>query len=252
MCGRFTFLFTWKQLHALLALDAFPSFEIAPRYNAAPSQQAAIVRQDAGPGGPRRVGAAARWGLVPPWADSLAVGNMMVNARAETLTSKPAFREAFAKRRCIVPISGFYEWRTHAPARARGSRSARHPPKQPFYIRRPDDAPMLLAGLWERWHDRATPTAPPVDSFTIITCPPNAFMARLHDRMPVILAPHAAELWLDPSAGPESLAPLLVPCPDAALSMHPVSTRVNSPKNDGPDLITPRPEQEPGLFTPSE
>ncbi|MFM9959238.1 MAG: SOS response-associated peptidase [Phycisphaerales bacterium] len=251
MCGRFTFLFTWKQLHELLSLDMFPADAIAPRYNVAPSQSAAIVRCESTGGGvdlatgSRRVAVLARWGLVPSWADSLAVGNMMVNARAETLADKPAFRDAFAARRCVVPISGFYEWRANPRSRTGGVS-----PKQPFYVRRADDTPLLLAGLWERWTDRAVASAPvAVDSFTIITCAPNAFMAKLHDRMPSILSADDAERWLDPAAAPSDLSVLLRPAPEDVLAMHPVSTRVNSPKNEGPDLIVPRAEAEPGLFS---
>jgi putative SOS response-associated peptidase YedK len=165
-------------------------------------------------------------GLIPAWAKDPAIGNRMINARAEGVTEKPAFRSAFRSRRCIVPASGFYEWR-----QGRG-------PKQPYLIRRKDGQPIGFAGLWESWEDRTTGEV--IETCTIITYEPNALMAELHDRMPLILGPADYDRWLDPSVpGGEEL---LRPCPAEWLEAVPVSTRVNSPANDDESIIQPEGE----------
>ena len=150
----------------------------------------------------------------------------MINARAEGVAEKPAFRAAFKARRCIVPATGFYEWQR----RAAGG-------KQPFLIRRRDGAPLGLAGLWEAWTDRET--GEEVTTCTIVTCEPNALMAKLHNRMPVILDPADYDAWLDPAQGGTEL---LRPCPEEWLEVVPVSTRVNSPRNDDATIIQPEGE----------
>jgi putative SOS response-associated peptidase YedK len=206
-----------------------------PRFNIAPTQRVPIVRNRSG----RdltilRQGAAtgerelvpAKWGLIPAWAKDPAIGNRMINARAEGVADKPAFRAAFKARRCIVPATGFYEWQR----RATGG-------KQPFLIRRRDGVPLGLAGLWEAWTDRET--GEEVTTCTIVTCEPNAVMAKLHNRMPVILDPAEYDAWLDPARGGTEL---LRPCPDAWLEAVPVSTRVNSPRNDDATIIQPESE----------
>ncbi len=214
MCGRYT-LRTPLQ-HVLELFGAVPEqgeLNFGPRFNIAPTQWVPSVRTDAS--GARTLGLL-RWGLVPAWADDPSVGNRMINARGETAPVKPAFREAFRKRRCILPADGFFEWK----AEGRG--------KQPYLIRRPDDRPFGLAGLWERWRRGDDE----IESCTILTTSPNTLMREIHDRMPVILSLDACNTWLDPTAPAERLMPLLSPCPDGELVAGPVDTRVNSPKND--------------------
>jgi putative SOS response-associated peptidase YedK len=210
-----------------------------PRYNIAPTQPVPVVRARSAAEGRRltivrradgtaeRELAVVRWGLIPAWATDPAVGDRMINARAETVAEKPAFRSAFRSRRCVVPASGFYEWQR----RSKG-------PKQPYLIRRRDGRPMGFAGLWETWTDRETGEV--VTSCAVVTCAPNELMAELHDRMPVILDPADYEAWLDPS-DPRG-AGLLRPCPAEWLEAVPVSTRVNDPRNDDESIIQPEGE----------
>jgi putative SOS response-associated peptidase YedK len=193
--------------------------EMPPSYNVAPTQTVPIVRlRESG----ERELAAVRWGLVPPWSKDPFRGPPLFNARSETAAEKPAFRSAFRHRRCLAPISGFYEWKKTGDSR------------QPYYITRADQSIMLLAGLWE--HRPATHAAPALDSMTILTVPANAFMSQLHDRMPVILEPEQATAWLGHQTSPDILAGMLAPAPDGVLQAHPVSARVSSPKNDDPAL----------------
>jgi len=205
--------------------------QIPLRFNIAPSQSVAIVRNRPGreltiirraDGSAERELVSVRWGLIPAWAKDPSIGNRMINARAEGVSDKPSFRAAFRSRRCIVPASGFYEWQRQG----RG-------PKQPYLIQRKDGEPIGFAGLWERWHDRVSGEV--VETCTIITCAPNELMAELHDRMPVILDPADYDRWLDPEApGAEEL---LRPCPAEWLEAVPVSTRVNSPANDDESIL---------------
>ncbi|MBL8964833.1 MAG: SOS response-associated peptidase [Phycisphaeraceae bacterium] len=223
MCGRFTHLYTWRQLHRLLNLTT-PPIEWPPRYNVAPSQVAPIVRDL---DDDQREVALLRWGLVPPWADDLKFGFRTINARAETVATAPAFRSAFQRRRCIVPVSGYYEWK-----------KITEKSKQPFYFTGTDGEPLMLAGLWESWRGK-TDDAPAVETFTVITTTPNEAAAKVHDRMPVILDRESVDRWLDPHVpGPDVLS-LLRPSPPELLMPVPVSTLVNSPKNDVPNCIQP-------------
>ena len=214
----------------------------APRFNIAPTQGVPIVRNPPGrtltiirqgeiEGGRELV--TAKWGLIPAWAKDPSIGNRMINARAETVAEKPAFRDAFRARRCIVPASGFYEWQR----RGNG-------PKQPYLIRRRDGAPVGFAGLWEAWTDRGT--GEEITTCTIVTCEPNPLMAKLHNRMPVILDPADYDAWLDPARGGTEL---LRPCPEEWLEAVPVSTRVNSPGNDDETIIQPSDEALPAQRT---
>lgn len=206
-----------------------PLFE--PRYNIAPTQPAPVVRANVANG--RRVLDWLRWGLVPSWAKDLAVGNQLVNARSETLASKPAFRHAFRQRRCLVVADGFYEWQRQ------GKR------KQPFYITAADGAPLAFAGLWERWTPAVAPAsgagAPDtVESCTIVTTAASECMSALHDRMPVILPRAAWPAWLNPGLDdPAALQELLNRCIGDGLISHPVDTLVNSPANDSQRCIEP-------------
>ena len=236
MCGRYLLHADPKLIErAFRAEFSQIPRELVPRWNIAPTQRVPIVRNQPGlelkivrqGEGRGRELATVRWGLIPAWAKDPAIGNRMINARAEGVADKPAFRSAFRTRRCIVPASGFYEWQ-------RQGRGA----KQPYLIRRKDSLPIGFAGLWESWEDRATGEV--VETCTIITCPPNALMAELHDRMPVILDLADYERWLDPSIpGGEEL---LQPCPAEWLEAMPVSTKVNSPRNDDESIIQPEGE----------
>jgi putative SOS response-associated peptidase YedK len=238
MCGRFLLITPEEVLSRVFGYVERPN--LAPRYNIAPTQDVPVVRQRRKPQGQRTI-QMLRWGLVPSWADSLAGGAKMINARAETVREKPAFRDAFLRRRCLVPADGFYEWRPGDPE------------KQPFLIARPDRGPIAFAGLWERWTmprpDGAragdAPTGdkphtgdkPYVDSFTIITTDANATLRPLHHRMPVILAPADYATWLDPDSASDDLAALLRPAPDDWLGFAPADRRVNSVRNDDAALL---------------
>lgn len=220
MCGRY--LLT-SPVDALIDLFGVQErLNLAPNYNAAPTQSLPIVRSDESG---RRELVSARWGLVPFWAKDLSIGARAFNARVETLAEKPMFREAYRRRRCLVPADGFYEWQKTGAA------------KQPYLIRVKGGGPFAMAGLWERWGKDAET----VTSFTIVTTAANAFMAELHDRMPVILDPADWQLWLDPSRG--NAAALLRPCPDAWLERWPVSPRVGNVRNNDALLIRPLADQ---------
>ena len=226
VCGRYTHLYTWRQLHRLMNLLS-PEVTLPLRYNVAPSQEAPVVVHGVDEGG--SVLRPLRWGLIPSWAKDASIANALVNARGESVDSKPAFRSAFKHRRCVVPVSGFYEWQGIEGRRV----------KQPMYITPASgDDPWLLAGLWESW---PSPQDGPVETFTIITTSPNALMAPIHDRMPVILAPGAAREWIAPQApacwSPDRLKAFLVPYPPDGMRADPVSRVVNSPKNDTPECI---------------
>lgn len=220
MCGRY--LLT-SPVDALIDLFGVQErLNLAPTYNAAPTQSLPIVRlADGG----RRELVTARWGLVPFWAKDTTIGARAFNARAETLAERPMFREAYRRRRCLVPADGFYEWQKTDGA------------KQPFLIRVRGGGPFAFAGLWERWGKDAET----ITSFTIVTTRANAFMAELHDRMPVILDPPHWSRWLDPASG--DAAALLRPCPDDWLERWPVSPRVGQVRNNDAELIRPLAEQ---------
>ena len=221
MCGRFTLTASPEKLQA-----AFPQFSVpqqmSPHFNIAPTQPIAVVPNT----GENRVDFFT-WGLVPFWAKDPSIGNRMINARAETLSEKPSYRAPYRRRRCLILADGFFEWVVIPGEKA----------KQPHYITLADHQPFAFAGLWENWQ---SPDGSEIKSATIITTAPNALMARLHNRMPVILAPADFERWLDPSErAPETLDDLLVPFPQEKMLHYPVSRRVNSPVNDVPELIIP-------------
>lgn len=215
MCGRFARKRESADYADLLGVDALPG---APSYNVAPTQPVPAVRAE----GTARAAALLRWGLIPFWAKD--AKSSFINARAETLADKPAFRAAFQKRRCLIPADGYYEWR------------AADGVKQPYYFRRRDDRPFAFAGLWDRWRG---PDGP-VESCTIITTAANSLSRPIHDRMPVLLTPPAFDLWLDPEIDDaRALQELLQPFPSDELLCHPVRTLVNSPRNDRPACIEP-------------
>jgi len=229
MCGRYLMTSTIEAMRQLFLFDERPN--LPPRYNIAPSQAIPIVRLNRE--GTGRELALARWGLIPSWADDPKIGYRLINARAESVASRPAFRAAFRQRRCLVPANGFFEWEKRGRT------------KQPWLIRAKGGALMAFAGLWEVWRD---PNGAPVHSCAIVTGAPNEVAGRFHDRMPVILGPDAYEPWL--RAAPEEARALLTPCPDEWLEAYPVSTRVNRPDHDDPEVIRPLHEAGPDLLQP--
>ena len=228
MCGRIA-LFTppvrlAKLLDAQLAAGIEP--EGHPSWNIGPQRRLFGATEHDG----ARLLDRYRWGLLPSWAKDPSIANRLFNARGETVAEKPSFRSAFARRPCVVPVDGFYEWDHRA-----GNQ------KQPHYFSRIDGAPLLLAGLWERWRDPSEPDdAAPVQTCTVITTTPNKDMDGLHDRMPVVLELHDVARWLDVDTfGPDERMQLLVPAPTGTLHHYGVASAVGSVRNDGPELIEP-------------
>jgi len=220
MCGRYR-LSRRKQLIAEY-FETESEVDWEPRYNVAPSQDVGIIRQDVSM--PKRHFSRARWGLIPSWANDAKIGFSTINARAETVTNKPAFRDAFTSRRCLIPADGFYEWQ----------RTGR---KQPFHFGMHDDSLFAFAGLWDRWTD---PTGTIIESCSILTTTANTMLANLHHRMPVILSKDTYDLWLDPGfKNGKELEHLLVSFDPAQMRCFPVSTRVNAVSNDDPDCVMP-------------
>jgi putative SOS response-associated peptidase YedK len=219
MCGRYT-LVNLAHLTDLFPWITEPPVPIAPRYNIAPSQPILAVANEKSDRFDHFL-----WGLIPSWAKDPKIGAQMCNARAETVAEKNSFKNAYRRRRCLIPADGFYEWRLNADEKT----------KQPFYIRRKDARPFAFAGLWEIWADDA---GNEVRSATIITTRPNKLMTQIHARMPVILQEKDHPRWLDPKEHPAGdFDDLLVPYPAALMEAYPVSTTVNSVRNDGPELI---------------
>ena len=221
MCGRFTLTVDPADLQ-----DAFPEFtfpgQFAARFNIAPTQPVLVIPNDSAGRADFFV-----WGLIPSWAKDPSIGAHMINARAETLAEKPSFRSAYRYRRCLILADGFYEWQAQVGSKV----------KIPHYIRLKSGRPFAFAGLWGDWH---APDGSQIKSATIITTQPNELIARLHNRMPVILPPDTYARWLDPAPRqPANLQGLLAPYPAEAMSAHPVSTLVNSPANDLPECIAP-------------
>jgi putative SOS response-associated peptidase YedK len=227
MCGRINLRATPGELAEFFELFREPVWE-RPRFNLGPMQNILAIRQM--PDGVR-VAEPLQWGLVPNWAKDASIGSKMINARSDTVATKPAFRTAFRERRCIIPASGFYEWQI-----------VNSNTKQPWHIFRSDGKLLAFAGLWEFWQ---TPEGHILESCSIITTDANRFTAEFHDRMPVILAKGEWSKWLDPSYNyPVALTKLLVPSPDDWLEKTAVSTFVNSVKNDSPECIRPvKPER---------
>ena len=208
MCGRYILRTPVDTLVQRFEIDEHPS-SLTPNYNVAPTQGAAAVIAESG----RRKLEMLHWGLIPSWAKDPALGNRMINARAETVAEKPSYRKAFKERRCLILADGFYEWQKTDDG------------KQPFYIRMEDESPFAFAGLWESWQNGKE-----IRSCTIITTAPNEVAAPIHDRMPVIVHPEDYEMWLDPDFDErEPLTTLLKPFPAEAMEAYPVSRRVNRP-----------------------
>jgi putative SOS response-associated peptidase YedK len=217
MCGRFTLFATPVEVADLFGTPPFP--DLPPRYNIAPTQPVLACR--AGDGSRELV--RPRWGLVPRWASDLKAGAKAVNARAETVASLPTFREAFSKRRCLIPASGYFEWKKEGST------------KQPFLIQPASGTLFAFAGLWDVWAKGGEP----VETCTLITTAANDALRHLHERMPVILSKESFAAWLAPTTPAAALPELLRPCPADLVAFHPVSPRVGNVRNDDADLVEP-------------
>jgi putative SOS response-associated peptidase YedK len=223
MCGRYLITSAPEAIRALFRYAEQPNFP--PRYNIAPTQPVPIVRLDNG----ERSFVLVRWGLIPAWVKDPHAFSLLINARGETIGKKPAFRNAVRLRRCLFPADGFYEWKTGADR------------KRPFCIRPRDGQPVAFAGVWETWMG---PNGEEIDTACIVTTAANRFLAPLHDRMPVVIAPQAFDLWLDcAKVDAETAAALIVPAPENLFEAYEISTLVNRTANDSPAVIAPLGEQ---------
>lgn len=221
MCGRFTLTVDPAELKEAFANYILPSM-FAPRYNIAPSQPILAIPNDG-----KNMGDFFAWGLIPMWAKDPSIGNRLINARGETVAEKPSFRGSFKYKRCLILADGFYEWKAGAGKK----------PKTPYFIHMQDRKPFAFAGLWDSWE---SPDGSSIKTCAIITTEPNELMAPIHNRMPVILHPRDHAKWLDSSPQtPERLFPLIKPFPAEAMSAYPVSTLVNKPDYDSPELVVP-------------
>jgi len=247
MCGRYA---TTKSAAALVDefdVAAPPDEELGPDYNVAPTVKvyAVVERGDDAVRSLRVV----RWGLVPSWAKDPSIGSRMINARVETAAEKPAFRRAFAKRRAILPAAGYYEWYTPDDPDAPKGRNGK-PVKQPYFIRPADGSSLAMAGLYEFWRDPTRAADDPLAwlvSATILTTTATDDLGRIHDRAPLLVPRTDFGRWLDPSVtDPAGLADLLVPAAPGLLEAYPVSTQVNSVRNNDPSLLDPLPIESPG------
>lgn len=254
MCGRYASSRRPEDLAEEFEIDRATLTEtvtepLAPDFNVAPTKEVyAVVTRPAGEGGhtsPQRQLRVLRWGLVPFWAKDPSIGSRMINARMETVTEKPAFRQAFAKRRCLVPADGFYEW---YPTQQLGKGGK--PLKQPFYIHPKDGSVMAMAGLYEIWRDPTRAEDDPQRfrwTCTVLTTTAEDEVGRIHDRMPLLVGRDRYAAWLDPAAqDPDDLRGLLVPATPGRLEAYPVSTDVNSVRNNGPQLVEPLPLDQVG------
>jgi putative SOS response-associated peptidase YedK len=219
VCGRFALFASPELVAEYFALAEPPA--LAPHYNLTPGQDIAAVRVDRD--GVLRLHAL-RWGLVPFWAKDATLGRRLINARLDSLAGKPAFREAFTRRRCLIPASGFYEWGVDAAGK-----------KQPFFIRPRGEPLLAIAGLWERWR---APSGEPLETCVIVTTDANALLAPIHDRMPVLLARAAQDVWLDARSDVATITELAARGPE--LETWPVGTAVNDPRNDDERVIAPK------------
>jgi putative SOS response-associated peptidase YedK len=221
MCGRFTLTIDPADLQEAYTDFSFPSIG-APRFNIAPTQPVLALPNDS-----KNKADFFTWGLIPGWAKDPTIGSRLINARAETLAEKPSFRGSYKYKRCLIFADGFYEWQAQPGVKT----------KTPHFIRLSSGQPFAFAGLWDEWH---SPDGSFIKSCTIITTEPNELMSRLHNRMPVILPPASFEQWLDPSPRqPQTLDALLKPFPANEMTAYPVSTMVNSPAIDRPELVVP-------------
>lgn len=221
MCGRFTLRTPGNQVIEQFDLDfADDPAEFVPRYNIAPTQLHPIVR-----GADRQV-TFMKWGLVPFWSKDPKSGAKMINARSETITTKPAFRNAVKRKRCLVPADGYFEWVREGKK------------KKPFWIRMADERPFMMAGLWEKWRDKTVEDSPPLETFTVLTTTSNSLTSDIHDRMPVILHQNDYDPWLDPDTEDgNELTYLFEPFDSEMMRLDEVNDRVNSVRNDDEQCI---------------
>ncbi len=221
MCGRARQVLDWQELKVKW-WQGQPALNVEPRWNAAPRQNLMMICAHADGDGAEAL--AMNWGFVPSWEKDPKGGRRPINAKAESIAAGSGmWRESFRRRRALLPVSGFYEWQTIGAA------------KQPYSIDPSDGGMMALASIWDRWSDPSSGET--LTSFAVITCPPNATMAAIHDRMPVVIAPSDIEAWLHAPA--EVAATMLKSCPDGALRVYPVSRRLGNVRNDSPDLLDP-------------
>ncbi len=224
MCGRFAFYTPAEAVVRLFAVDQ--AEDLPPRYNIAPTQPAPVVRRQAD--GTRGL-ALLRWGLIPFWAKDPGIGSRLINARAETVAAKPAFRQAYRKRRCIVLADGFYEWQKAGSG------------KVPWYISHASGETFAMAGLWESWRQGE---GEPLETCTILTTAANERLTPIHHRMPAVLDSDGAAAWLDPGSGKDDLTAAVADAVNTPFEAITVSRRVNSPANEGPELIRPASDQD--------
>jgi putative SOS response-associated peptidase YedK len=245
VCGRYARAKDKAALVEEFAIDEAAEQDLPADYNIAPTKSVYIVAQrpaDEVRPTPRRTLAVARWGLVPSWAKDPTIGNRLINARAETAASKPAFRRAFAKRRCLVPAAGFYEW--YAPQQPdTPAGHAGKPRKQPFFIHPTDGASLAMAGLYEFWRDSTQGQEQDwLMTVTVLTTTSTDALGVIHDRMPLPIPPQLWRDWLDPQASADRVAAVLAGHTAEQLAAYPVSTAVNNVRNNGPQLMQPLPE----------
>lgn len=248
MCGRYAAARDVDQLVEEFEVDQVDDGLPGPSWNTAPTDAVtAVIDRAPRDGGPdadvsRRL-TPLRWGLVPSWAKDLSGGARMINARVETVAEKPAFKKAFATRRCLLPADGYYEWYATAQRDARGK-----PRKQPFFIHRSDDAPLAMAGIFEFWRDRTKGDDDParwIASCSIITTTATDAVGHLHDRMPMVIPRGAWGAWLDPAmTDPDAALELLAVTEAELLEAYAVSTAVGNVRNNGPELVAPLPEEQ--------
>lgn len=220
MCGRFRLRRADKLAERF---DIEPEDDWTPRYNIAPTQDVVVIRQD--PAKPKRFGSHLRWGLIPYWAKDASIGNKMINARAESIATKPAFQESLKERRCLIPGDAFYEWKRKGKT------------KTPFCFTMADESIFAFAGIWDKWR---SPEGKVIETCSIITTKPNALCADIHDRMPVILPDDVYDLWLDPGfQRTDAICDLLKPFNAELMNRYEVSDRVNLVQNDDPACAEP-------------
>jgi putative SOS response-associated peptidase YedK len=216
MCGRYSFILEDEMIRERFGVTVRSAIYKA-RYNCAPTQKLAVISNEN-----PDVLSLYRWGLIPFWAKDPAIGNKLINAKSETILEKPSFKNAFKSKRCLVLSDGFYEWKKEGL-------------KTPYRITRRDGVAFAMAGIWDKWTDQ---NGEDIHSFAILTTTPNSLMAKIHDRMPVILDRKTEKRWIE-NVPQEELLEMMKPCDASTLLAYPVSSLVNSPRNDSPEILTP-------------